>query len=44
MEEVKGLGFCVSVAHADYMAEYFNRNGVPSISLSAKSMDCPAAF
>ena len=39
MEDVKGLGFCVSVAHADYMAEYFNRNGVPSISLSAKSVD-----
>ena len=39
MEEVKGLGFCVSVAHADYMAMYFNRNGVPSISLSAKSLD-----
>ena len=39
MNEVKGLGFCVSVAHADYMANYFNRNGVPSISLSAKSID-----
>ena len=39
MDEVKGLGFCVSVAHADYMAMYFNRNGVPSISLSAKSID-----
>ena len=39
MDEVKGLGFCVSVAHADYMAMYFNNHGVPSISLSAKSMD-----
>jgi superfamily II DNA or RNA helicase len=39
MDEVKGLGFCVSVAHADYMAMYFNSHGVPSISLSAKSMD-----
>jgi len=39
MEEVKGLGFCVSVAHADYMAAYFNKHGVPSISLSAKSVD-----
>ena len=39
MEEVKGLGFCVSVAHADYMAAYFNQHGVPSISLSAKSVD-----
>ena len=39
LEDVKGLGFCVSVAHADYMAAYFNRHGVASISLSAKSMD-----
>lgn len=39
MEDVKGLGFCVSVAHADYMAKYFNQHGVPSISLSAKSVD-----
>ena len=39
MNEVKGLGFCVSVAHADYMAAYFNRHGVPSVSLSAKSVD-----
>ena len=39
MDEVKGLGFCVSVAHADYMSMYFNKHGVPSISLSAKSID-----
>lgn len=39
MNEVKGLGFCVSIPHANYMAEYFNRNGVPSISLSAQSVD-----
>ena len=36
---VKGLGFCVSVAHANYMAEYFNSKGIPSISLSSKSAD-----
>ena len=39
MDDVKGLGFCVSVAHADFMALYFNNHGVPAISLSAKSMD-----
>ena len=39
LNDVKGLGFCVSVAHADYMAAYFNQHGVPSISLSAKSVD-----
>lgn len=37
--EVKGLGFCVSVAHANYMARYFNQKGIPSIALSAKSAD-----
>lgn len=36
---VKGLGFCISVAHAEYMAKYFNDHGVPSIALSAKSAD-----
>ena len=39
MDEVKGLGFCVSVNHAQYMADYFNEHGVPSIALSAKSID-----
>jgi superfamily II DNA or RNA helicase len=33
MEDVKGLGFCVSVEHAKYMADYFNQSGIPSISL-----------
>ena len=39
MNDVKGLGFCVSVAHAEYMAKYFNDHGVPSIALSSKSID-----
>ena len=39
MEEVKGLGFCVSVKHAEYMADYFNAHNVPSIALSSKSVD-----
>ena len=39
IEEVKGLGFCVSVAHADYMATFFNQHGIPAISLSSKSLD-----
>nr|WP_246569696.1 DEAD/DEAH box helicase [Lentibacillus saliphilus] len=37
MDEVKGLGFCVSVAHATYMAAYFNQRGIPSIALHGKS-------
>lgn len=39
IDDVKGLGFCVSVAHADYMAMFFNQRGIPSISLSSKSLD-----
>ncbi|TDL32015.1 DUF3427 domain-containing protein [Jeotgalibacillus sp. S-D1] len=33
ISEVKGLGFCVSIAHAQYMADFFNKSGIPSISL-----------
>ena len=27
IDEVKGLGFCVSIEHAKYMADYFNKVG-----------------
>ncbi len=36
---VKGLGFCISIAHANFMADYFNKHGVSSIALSAQSVD-----
>ena len=39
IDEVKGLGFCVSVEHANFMEEQFNRRGIPSISLTGKSSD-----
>ena len=39
IQAVKGLGFCISVAHAEYMAKYFNEHGIPSIALSSKSAD-----
>ena len=39
MDAVKGLGFCVSVDHAEFMAEYFNAAGIPSIYLVGKSDD-----
>jgi superfamily II DNA or RNA helicase len=39
MDELKGLGFCVSVEHARFMAEWFNKNGIPSISLDGTSPD-----
>lgn len=30
---VRALGFCVSVDHAQYMADYFSARGIPSIAL-----------
>lgn len=39
LDEVKGLGFCVSVEHAQYMAEFFNKNGIPAIDLVGTSPD-----
>lgn len=37
IDEVKGLGFCVTVAHAEFMANYFNEHGIPAAFLSGKS-------
>ena len=37
IDEVKGLGFCVSVEHAKFMAKYFNEHGISSISLDGGS-------
>ena len=39
IEAVKGLGFCVSVEHARFMAEYFNDHNISSIHLTAASAD-----
>ena len=39
VNEVKGLGFCVSKAHALFMAEHFNRCGIPSLCLTSDSPD-----
>ncbi len=39
INDVHGLGFCVSIAHANFMAQYFTNNGVESIALSSKSPD-----
>ena len=39
INDVHGLGFCVSVAHAQFMAEYFNCRGISSISLDKDSDD-----
>ena len=37
MDKVKGLGFCVSKEHAEYMATMFNKADIPSIALTADS-------
>ena len=37
IDEVKGLGFCVSIEHAEFMYRYFNNHGIPSIFLTGKS-------
>ena len=37
--QVKGLGFCVGVRHAEYMASYFNKAGIPSDFLTGNSND-----
>lgn len=33
----RGIGFCVSVAHAEFMARFFYSHGIPSIALSAQT-------
>ncbi len=35
VHRMRGLGFCVSVAHAEYMARRFSEAGLPSLAVSA---------
>jgi superfamily II DNA or RNA helicase len=37
VKQARGLGFCVSIQHAEYMAKVFLRAGIPSAPLSAQS-------
>lgn len=39
IDDVKGLGFCVSVNHALYMARVFNESGIPAMALHGGSSD-----
>ena len=39
INDVKGLGFCVSVDHAEFMSRYFNEHGIPSMFLTGHSPD-----
>ena len=39
IDDVKGLGFCVSIEHAEFMCRYFNDHGIPSMYLTGSSPD-----
>lgn len=38
VQAMRALGFCVSVAHAEYMARVFNDAGIPARAVSGKSL------
>ena len=37
MKRIRGLGFCVSVVHAEFMAQFCNDNNIPALALSGNS-------
>ena len=39
IDELKGLGFCVTVDHAKFMSDYFNEHNIPSMYLTGQSPD-----
>lgn len=39
INDVKGLGFCVSIEHAHFMSDHFNTRGIPAIALTGQSPD-----
>lgn len=39
IDEVKGLGFCVTVDHAKFMSRYFNKHNIPSMCLTGESSE-----
>lgn len=39
INDVKGLGFCVSIEHAKFMCDFFNKWGIASIHLTSDSPD-----
>ncbi len=38
-EHIHGIGFCVSIQHAQFMAEYFNQQHIPSCCLTGSSSE-----
>lgn len=43
-EQMRALGFCVSVQHAHYMAEVFNRAGIASAAIHGGTNDAERAL
>ncbi len=39
INDVKGLGFCVSIEHAHFMSRYFNSHNIPAMSLTGQSSE-----
>lgn len=39
IDDVKGFGFCVSVEHVEFMSNYFNKQGIPTMFLTGNSPD-----
>lgn len=42
-EQMRALGFCVSVQHAHYMADVFNRAGIASVAVDGSTDDADRA-
>ncbi|GAA2709449.1 DUF3427 domain-containing protein [Micromonospora olivasterospora] len=36
VDRMRALGFCVSIAHAEFMADWFGRHGVPSAAVTSQ--------
>ncbi|MBQ2379621.1 MAG: DUF3427 domain-containing protein [Akkermansia sp.] len=37
VRKMKAIGFCINIEHAEFMADFFNKQGVPAIALSSRS-------
>lgn len=37
LHKIKCIGFCVNIEHAEFMSNYFNNHGIPSLALSSNS-------
>nr|WP_230415863.1 DUF3427 domain-containing protein [Micromonospora tarapacensis] len=39
VDRMRALGFCVSIGHAEFMADWFSRHGVPSAAVTSRTVD-----